>query len=214
MDARLRLRTGPGDPSVKCVVLLSGGVDSAVALALKVAQYGADEVVALSVNYGQRHRRELDAAAELAEFYGVHHANAITRLPGTSSLTSEDGRLEGAPTVVPGRNAVLLALAVSLAQSLGAGEVVIACHTGDHGVYPDCRPEFVRAFSRVSEIAYRVRAHGLFLSYSKTEIVSMGRKLGVPLGLTWSCYAGGEEPCGECGACRERASAFGMEQVS
>lgn len=206
---------------MRSIILLSGGVDSSVALALKVAQYGAEHVAALSVNYGQRHHRELNAAQEVARFYGVqwHQLDVIALsalLDSTLTTTRKvdpELSLFGRPTVVPGRNAILLSAAAGWAQSLSAEEVCIACHAGDRYIYPDCRPEFLETLSRATEAAYGVRVHGLFLSYAKEEIVALGKRLEVPFGLTWSCYAGGEEPCGKCGACQERAKAFGLEML-
>ncbi len=206
---------------MKIVLLLSGGVDSAVLL----WQYLRDrrEVVCLSVDYGQRHRRELDAARALAERAGVELVEA--RLPGLRDLFGDGNTQTGtvdtpmglppdhpaqAATVVPNRNMVLLSLAGSLAISRRCEVVAYGCHAGDAAVYRDCREEFGAALSMALSLAdaWPVTLRAPFVHLTKTEIVRRGKRLGVPFELTYTCYLGGETPCGGCGACCERCSAF------
>ena len=194
------------------VVLLSGGIDSATALALACKRHPRARLLALSFDYGQRHRRELLAAAEIAAHYRVLQRVETLSISGSgrSSLTGGDGALSGAPTVVRGRNLHLLASAANVAESLGAGVVWFGGHRGDFDIYQDCRPQFVSCLNRTLEaMGSAVRILQPFASWTKRRVVEEARCLGVPLGLTWSCYAGGEEPCGACGACRERMQAMG-----
>jgi 7-cyano-7-deazaguanine synthase len=192
------------------VVLLSGGLDSAVLLAHVIEAVGG-EVRTLSVGYGQRHERaEMHAAHEIATRYKVPRVRVD--LPPVmfdgSTLTGGVGQLSGSPTVVPGRNLVFLSLAVAHAASVGSGAVYLASHKSDEAVYPDCRASFVAAVGAAAELAYGVMVAAPFLGMTKREVVARGRELGVPLEMTWSCYAGGSEPCGACGACDERTEAL------
>lgn len=193
---------------MRSVVLLSGGLDSAVAAALEQEQ--GHEVFGLCFRYGQRHaERENEAAETLARLCGwpLRHG-VLAHLTG-STLTDAAGSLTDASVVVPCRNLLLLTHAAAYAVSLGAERVVIGSHAGDHALFPDCRPEFFAALNAtlwLSECG--VKVHSPFAGLTKAQVVSEGVRLGVPLWLTWSCYTGGPEPCGECLACRERAQAF------
>jgi 7-cyano-7-deazaguanine synthase len=207
------------------VVLLSGGMDSATCLALAVRRGGP--VHALSFAYGQRHARELRSARALARRFGVK-AHRLVRLPlgplVDSSLTSprrplpsRGGRPGAIPsTYVPARNTVLLAVALGYAESHGLDTIYFGANAVDYSGYPDCRPEYVRAFNALARRAvrspreggHRIRVVAPLLSRSKAEIVRLGRRLGVPWELTWSCYHGGPVPCGKCDACRLRARGF------
>lgn len=203
------------------VILLSGGMDSTTALALARAN-GPEPVLALSVDYGQRHRKELVAAANIAAHYGVRHEvldlTGWGRLLTGSALTDANVSVPhgnyDAPsmvlTIVPNRNATMLMAAVGVAQSLGATEVWTAVHAGDHTIYPDCRPEFVDAANHTAREATEgaVEVVAPFVTISKTDIAQLGHLLGVPFHLTWSCYEGGDLHCGKCGTCRERIEAF------
>lgn len=202
------------------VVLLSGGIDSTTALAVATAT--TTPVLALSVDYGQRHRREVDAAARVASHYRVPHT--VLDLTGWGGLLTgsaltdttvavPDGGDMGpgaSDTVVPNRNAVLLMSAVGIAQSRGASEVWVAVHAGDHTVYPDCRPEFIEAADRTARVATegRVRIVAPFVRSTKADIVRVAGQVGAPLHLSWSCYEGGGTHCGRCGACRGRRAGF------
>jgi 7-cyano-7-deazaguanine synthase len=212
------------------VVIFSGGLDSTT-LAYWLASQGA-RLTLLSVDYGQRHARELACARRIAAgLRAVHHVadlRAAGELLGGSALTSRavqvpDGHYTDASmrtTVVPNRNALLLDLATGLAVSSGAGAVAYGAHSGDHAIYPDCRPEFVAAYQQMARIAnagflpadFTVLAP--FISMTKAGIVSLAAQLGVPAGQTWSCYRGGDAHCGTCGTCTERREAFAAAGIA
>lgn len=192
------------------VVLLSGGLDSAVLLA-HVLGAGGGPVRTLSVGYGQRHERaEMSCAHELARRYGVPRVRVDLPpdLFAGSTLTGKTGGLSGSPTVVPGRNLAFLSLAVAHAVATGDTTVYLASHKGDEAVYPDCRASAAAAADAVAKLGYGVRVSAPFLDMTKRQVVGRGRELGVPFEMTWSCYAGGADPCGKCGACVERAEAL------
>lgn len=198
------------------VLLLSGGVDSLVLLAREV-RAGRAPRLCVSFDYGQRHRRELEAAWQIAGVYRVPHTTL--RLPPepftASALTGGGDVPKGlhfadpaqAATVVPNRNMTMLALAGGLAVKCGAKAVLFGAHAGDAAVYADCRAGFVAAVSEAMVLACGVRVEAPFLTMDKAAVVALGAGLGVPFALAWSCYVGGDEPCGECGACAERQGA-------
>ena len=202
------------------VVLLSGGLDSATLLAKLVAE--KRRVLALGVNYGQRHSREIDAARALAAHYGVEYRladlRAVSAFFGKNSLTDASVPVyEGAydeagmkTTVVPARNLLLISLATSWAIAEKCDTVAYAAHGSDHAIYPDCREEFAEKLDAVVRVSdwHPVRLERPFVGMSKAEIVALGARLGVPFALTWSCYNGGERHCGKCSTCVERAAAF------
>lgn len=206
------------------IALLSGGLDSATAAALALER--GDRVIGLSLDYGQRHRRELQAATELATVLGLaeHHQVAVNLAAwGGSSLTDpsqaipSDGVQDGVipSTYVPGRNTVFIALALSLAEARGAERVVLGVNAIDYSGYPDCRPDYLEAFQGLADLASRAgrEGHGARLwaplvHWSKAEIVREALRLGVPIATTWSCYSGGEVPCGLCDSCRIRDDAL------
>lgn len=205
--------------SEKVVVIYSGGMDSFTVLNKAIAQ-GYD-VFALSFNYGQRHLKELDYAATACKQVGVNHKvvdiSAINCLLAGSSLTDDIDIPEGhyeeesmKSTVVPNRNMILLSLAVGYAVSLEATKVFYGAHSGDHAIYPDCRPEFVEKMKQVSAIANYdvVDIVTPYLNDSKVEILADGIAMGLDYSLTWTCYNGREHACGKCGACQERLEAF------
>jgi 7-cyano-7-deazaguanine synthase len=209
---------------------VSGGLDSTT-LAYHLID-GGYRLRLMSVDYDQRHRRELDFAVALAGRLGVPHdvvnLRPVARLLAGSALTDAtvdipDGHYTDASmrmTVVPNRNALLLDLAVAVAVARGAGTVAFGAHSGDHAIYPDCREEFVSAFERSARVAnegfvpdgFRVLAP--FLSWTKAEIVRRGAQLGVPFAETWSCYRGEALHCGRCGTCTERREAFVLAEVT
>jgi len=210
----------------KAVVLLSGGLDSTTALYwAKTKGYAP---VALSVRYGQRHVRELRAARAVARRAGAPLREVALSLPwlGGSSLTNKKMKLPeialakigtgGVPsTYVPGRNTMFLALAASLADAIGASAIVIGANALDYSGYPDCRPPFLDAFSKVARLGTRRGAEGgaltvlaPLLHLDKKGVVRLAAKVGAPLSLTWSCYAGGARPCGKCDSCQLRAKGF------
>ncbi len=206
------------------VALLSGGLDSATACAL--ALEAGERVIGLSFDYGQRHRRELEAAARLAGTLGLaeHHTVAVNLAAwGGSSLTDPQlavpigGVVEGAipSTYVPGRNTVFIAIGLSLAEARGAQRLVLGVNAIDYSGYPDCRPDYLEAFQGLADLATRAGRQGEgtrlwapLVHWSKTEIVRQALRLGVPIADTWSCYSGGSEPCGVCDSCRIRDAAL------
>ncbi|MBR9908656.1 MAG: 7-cyano-7-deazaguanine synthase QueC [Gammaproteobacteria bacterium] len=207
----------------KVVVIYSGGMDSFTVL--NHAIKNGHEVYALSFNYGQRHVRELDAAANVCTSLNIPHKvvdiTAINSLLAGSSLTSDidipEGHYEAESmqsTVVPNRNMILLSLAIGYAVSIGADAVYYGAHSGDHAIYPDCRPEFVEKMNDVSLIAnYEpVRIEVPFLRNDKAEILAAGLAMRLDYSQTWTCYNGREKACGKCGACMERLEAFAANQ--
>ena len=215
-------------PGRKAVVLVSGGMDSAVVLAIAREQGFA--VHALSVRYGQRHTSELDAAARLARAMGaVAHkvVDVDLRTIGGSALTDDaiavplDTDAKPADpipaTYVPARNTIMLSIALGWAEVLGAADIFCGVNAVDYSGYPDCRPEFVAAFERLANLATRagvegagLRIHAPLQYLGKADIVREGVRLGVDFALTVSCYqADGEgRACGHCDACRLRAEGF------
>ena len=205
---------------MKAVVLFSGGLDSTV-LVYDLLNEGAD-LKLLSIDYGQRHEKELKSSSEIAEFLGLEHE--ILRLPmlnnllGGSALTDPSISLpEGhyaedsmKATVVPNRNMILLSLAAGHAISLQFDTVAYAAHAGDHTIYPDCRPEFATAIDQALKLCdwNTISLYRPFIQLSKQDLVRKGNELGVPFEKTWSCYAGNDKHCGKCGTCVERKEAF------
>ena len=210
---------------MKALVLFSGGLDSTV-LATQMKQE-ATETRLLSIDYGQRHAKELDHSQKVADHLGLVHE--ILKLPqlgqilGGSSLTDKSITLpEGhyaeesmKSTVVPNRNMILLALAGGHALSLGFDTIAYAAHAGDHTIYPDCRPEFADAMNKALGLAdwNDLNLHRPYVEMTKSDLVSLGEELNAPLQLTWSCYAGGEIHCGKCGTCVERKEAFALANI-
>lgn len=209
------------------IVLLSGGLDSATCLAW--ARREGFECVTLAVDYGQRHRVELEAARAVSRVLGAAAHREVSvdlRAIGGSALTGPievprdrdpGGMAAGIPvTYVPARNTVLLAIALGLAETLGAADLVAGMNAVDYSGYPDCRPEFVSAFEALARVATRAgvegaafRVHTPLMRLDKAGIIRLGVSLGVDYGLTWSCYdpaPGGA--CGRCDSCRLRARGF------
>lgn len=211
-------------PAPLAVVLLSGGLDSATAAAL--ALEAGYRVIALSFDYGQRHRRELEAAERLAGHFGLsEHLRVAVNLAawGGSALTDSTQLLPASgvnpevipSTYVPGRNTVFIALALSLAEARGGERIVLGVNAIDYSGYPDCRPDYLDAFQHLADLATRAGREGRaprlwapLLTMDKLTIVREALRLGVPISDTWSCYAGGAEPCGVCDSCRIRDRAL------
>ncbi len=209
-----------GEAHGKSVILLSGGMDSVTALhhVLRTGSVAA----ALSFDYGAKHnRRELEFAALQAQICNVRHI--VIPLPflldhfQSALLTGgepiPEGHYEEATmrkTVVPFRNGILLSIAAGVAESLGAKELVIAAHAGDHAIYPDCRPGFLNAMSEAVRLGTysQIELRRPFVSIDKAAIARRGAELGVDFSKTWSCYVGGPIHCGRCGTCVERREAF------
>jgi 7-cyano-7-deazaguanine synthase len=210
------------DTKDKAVVLLSGGLDSATALA--IAQQEGFDCHALAVDYGQRHRSELEAAARVAGAAGV----PLKILPldlraiGGSALTDDievpESETTGIPvTYVPARNTIMLSLALAQAEVLGANDIFIGVNAVDYSGYPDCRPEFIAAYQQMARLATKAGVEGAELSIhtplidlTKAQIVRRGSELGVDYALTVSCYQADEEgrACGRCDSCRIRRAGF------
>ncbi len=208
------------------VCLVSGGLDSATAAA--IARSRGFEIYALSFEYGQRHRRELDAARAIAESLGAAQHVVLgfdLRLWGGSALTSsidvpadrslEDMARDIPVTYVPARNIIFLSFALAWAETLEARHIFIGVNHLDYSGYPDCRGEFLRAFERMAALGTKAGVEGRPVSIeaplvhmSKADIVREGARLGLDFGLTWSCYLGGERPCQQCDSCILRAKGF------
>jgi 7-cyano-7-deazaguanine synthase len=209
---------------MKAVVLLSGGLDSTVTLAQAIAD--GREVVALSFRYGQRHCRELESAEAVCKTYGVRHVVMDMDMTSfKSALTRKDidvpedraGDLSSdiPVTYVPARNIIFLSAAAGLAESVGAESIYIGANAVDYSGYPDCRPEFFKAFEEMLSKGTKTGVEGRpvrivtpILHSTKADIVRLGKALGAPLGLTWSCYNGGDKACGRCDSCRLRLKGF------
>ncbi|MDV4169848.1 7-cyano-7-deazaguanine synthase QueC [Rhodovulum sp. FJ3] len=212
---------------MKTVVVCSGGLDS-VTLAHVVADT-RDLTRLVSFDYGQRHAKELEFAARAATRLGVPHDVIDMRGIGAvltgSALTQDDVDVPDGHyaeetmriTVVPNRNAIMLTVAYGIAAAHGDNAVATAVHGGDHFIYPDCRPEFTRAFEVMQNHALdgyaNVSLFTPFVDIPKADIVTIGARHNVPFGETWSCYKGGENHCGRCGTCVERREAFAIAGV-
>ena len=208
----------------KAVVLLSGGLDSATVAAQ--AQVDGYDVIALSLFYGQRHERELEAAKAIVQALKIqeHHLlNVNLAQWGGSSLTDtslavpiEETASDVIPsTYVPGRNTVFISIALSLAEAKQAEAIYLGINAVDYSGYPDCRPEYLAAFQTLAQLSSKAGIEGHaprlvapLVMDSKADIVHRALRLGVPIELTWSCYQGGEVPCGVCDSCRIRDRAL------
>lgn len=206
----------------RAVVLLSGGLDSSTVLAVAYERFR--DVTALSINYGQRHIRELSSAVEVANWYNVKHeivdlsqVGMILKASSKSSLLGGSAVPDGhyaeenmKQTIVPNRNMMMISIAAAVVVAQGGGVVGVATHAGDHFIYPDCRPGFLQAMTLALKEGNDddVSLWAPFMKDPKEEIVRVGSQLSVPYHLTWSCYKGGEVHCGQCGTCVERIEAF------
>lgn len=208
----------------RAVVLLSGGLDSSTCAAQAIADGYA--VTALSFDYGQRHDRELRAAADIAQLLEItdHRVISVNLAQwGGSSLTDErlnlptDGvKVDEIPsTYVPGRNTVFIAIAMSLAEAIAAKAIYLGINAVDYSGYPDCRPAYLSAFQDLAALSSKAGLEGHapelvapLVMDSKVDIVRRAVRLGVPIEKTWSCYQGGESPCGVCDSCRIRDEAL------
>lgn len=210
---------------MKAVVLLSGGLDSTVCMA--VADSAGYELWPISFDYQQRHSRELDSARQVADHYRVKRHLVITtnmNAIGGSALTDQSVELPAGDvtrkdipsTYVPARNLIFLSYAMGYAEVIGANSIYIGVNALDYSGYPDCRPEFIAAFQHLADYSTkaavadgrRIIVETPLISLSKKDIVLLGDKLGAPLVLTSSCYAGGEVACGECDSCLLRLKGF------
>lgn len=213
------------------VVLLSGGLDSTTCLALAVEDQGSSNIHAVNILYGQRHQKELECAQKIADYYGVqytlidlskvfeksdcsllsHSSKKIVHKSYADQLNDLGGR-GVVSTYVPFRNGLMLSTAVSFALTVDADVVYYGAHADDAagGAYPDCTPEFVKAMNNAAleGTDQKVSILAPFINSFKKDIVECGLSLGVPYELTWSCYEGGDKPCGKCGTCIDRMNAF------
>jgi 7-cyano-7-deazaguanine synthase len=215
----------------KSVALLSGGLDSCVALA--IAREETDVLAGLNVYYGQKHVREMQAAVAICVHYGIeymglelgHFGELLTRLHATALIDKSEplptNRRMSAMTAkvprsyVPGRNTIMLALAQSIAEALDADEIYCGFNAVDFSGYPDCRPIFVEAWNHLAHYSTKrgyennpIILRAPIINFGKASVVRRGLDLEAPLNLTWSCYQGGDHPCGECDSCIIRWNAF------
>lgn len=222
---------------MKAIVLSSGGVDSTTCLALAVHERGRENVAAVSVYYGQKHKKELEAARAVAAFFDVPHYEldlsavfAVSNCPLLAHSTAQiahksyAGQLKdgaGVETYVPFRNGLFLAAVASFAGGIYPKqdvEIYIGAHADDAAgnAYADCRVDFVETLNKAIQIGTygRVTLKAPFVGKNKAQVVAAGLKLGAPYRLTWSCYEGREKPCGVCGTCRDRAAAFAANGIA
>lgn len=220
---------------MKALVLFSGGVDSTTCLGLAVKKYGKENVVALSISYGQKHSKEIEAAKAVAEYYGVEKIdldlslifqfsdcsllkNSSEEIPH-ESYSEQLKKTDGSPvsTYVPFRNGLFLSSAASIALSKDCGVIYYGAHSDDAAgnAYPDCSAVFNDAMNTAiyEGSGRQIKIEAPFVGMTKAEVVKTGLELGVPYELTWSCYEGGEKPCGVCGTCIDRAKAFELNGV-
>ena len=215
---------------MKALVLFSGGLDSSVCLGLGVKEYGPDEVLALSIYYGQKHRRELEASEKVAAFYGVKRITldlgeifrdsrcSLLEAAGEEipheAYSAQLAKSGGAPvsTYVPYRNGLFLSSAASVALSNGCEVIYYGAHADDSAgsAYPDTSPAFNCAIADAISIGSgnALRVVAPFIDRPKADVVAVGKEIGVPFEPTWSCYEGREKACGLCGTCRDRIRAF------
>lgn len=210
---------------MKALVVLSGGLDSTTALYWAKSQF--EEVEALTFNYGSKHNDiEYSYAKKTCEKLGVK----LTRIDldfinkyFKSDLLKSGGEIpEGyyneknmKSTVVPFRNGIMLSIAAGFAESKDCDVIILGNHSGDHAIYPDCRPEFIEGIKKAifEGTDNHIMVESPFCNRTKTDIVKIGADLGVDFSLTYSCYKGGEKHCGKCGTCQERKEAFGLAGV-
>ena len=208
----------------KAVVLLSGGLDSATTAAIAIAE--GYEAIALSFNYGQRHEKELKAAKKIVEALKIkeHFITDINLSQwGGSSLTDSSMTIPQSgvnsdlipSTYVPGRNTVFIAIALSLAEAKNARAIYLGINAVDYSGYPDCRPEYLQAYQQLANLSSKAGVEGdapqliaPLVQNSKVDIVRRALELNIPIADTWSCYQGGETPCGLCDSCRIRDRAL------
>jgi 7-cyano-7-deazaguanine synthase len=204
---------------MKSVALISGGIDSFVAAAYEKSK--GSIIYALSVDYGQIHKKEIESAEKIGKFLEVKQHKFIkidlSWLP--SSLIDRnykpEKKSEIPPTYVPARNIIFLSLALAYAESIDADSIIIGVHCLDYSGYPDCRPKFIEAFQKVVDTGIKKSVEGgkIFIRtplilMKKSEIIKLGAKLGLDFSITWSCYKGEDKACGECDSCKIRIRAF------
>lgn len=220
---------------MKALVLFSGGVDSTTCLGLAVKKYGKENVIALSISYGQKHSREIEAAKAVAEYYGIEKIdldlslifqfsdcsllkNSHEEIPH-ESYSEQLKKTDGSPvsTYVPFRNGLFLSSAASIALSKNCEIIYYGAHSDDAAgnAYPDCSAVFNDAMNTAiyEGSGRQITIEAPFVGMTKAEVVKTGLELGVPYELTWSCYEGGDKPCGVCGTCIDRSKAFELNGI-
>lgn len=220
---------------MKAMVLFSGGIDSSTCLGMAVERYGKENVIALSISYGQKHEKEMQAGAAVADYYGVSHIcldmaeifkysdcsllmHSAMEIP-EEAYAEQLKKTEGQPvsTYVPFRNGLFLSTAASIALSKGCSVIYYGAHADDAAgnAYPDCSSSFNKAISEAIYIGSgnQLRVEAPFVNMTKAQIVKIGLEQKVPYKLTWSCYEGKDRPCGVCGTCIDRAEAFRLNGV-
>lgn len=224
-----------GKELMKALVLLSGGLDSTTCLAMVIDKYGKENVIALSLYYGQKHSKELECAKKISKHYGVKHikfdVSKIFESSNCSLLASSTNQIpeksydeqlketNGQPvtTYVPFRNGLFLSIAASIAISNECEYIFYAAHRDDAAgnAYPDCSEQFNNAMTEAIKLGSgdKITVCDPFIDKTKADIVKLGTELKVPYELTWSCYNGGEKPCGKCGTCIDRAKAFEINGI-
>ena len=211
----------------KCVVLLSGGIDSCVSCA--IAKKEGYRIWALTFDYGQRHRKEIEHAKKIAKFFKIKEHLILKidlRKIGGSALTSDSIKVPKKrslkeitkkipPTYVPARNTIFLSFALSLAEKISAESIFIGANCIDFSGYPDCRPQYFKVFEELIKVGtkkgvegYPIKIRTPLINLTKAEIIKKGIELKAPLELTWSCYEGKRFACGECDACKLRLKGF------
>lgn len=216
---------------MKALVLSSGGIDSTTALAIAVHKYGHDNVVALSLSYGQKHDKEIEAAKKVADYYNVEllsldlskifkYSNSSLLKQSTEEIPKESysAQIEETngekpvSTYVPFRNGLFLSTAASIALSKDCSVIYYGAHSDDAAgfAYPDCSDVFNNAMNTAiyEGSGHQLKVEAPFINMNKAQVVKMGLELGAPYELTWSCYEGGDRPCGKCGTCIDRQAAF------
>ena len=216
---------------MKAMVLASGGLDSTTALALAVDKHGKDNVIALTISYGQKHDKEIQSAIKVAEYYGVEHLfldlTKIFQYSDCSLLKHSDEAIPEksyaeqieetkgdtpVSTYVPFRNGLFLSSAASIAISKECNVIYYGAHSDDAAgfAYPDCSQDFVDYMNKAiyEGSGHQLKLEAPFATFTKKDIVRMGIELKVPYELTWSCYEGNDKPCGKCGTCIDRQAAF------
>lgn len=221
---------------MKALVLSSGGVDSTTCVALAVSEYGKDNVISLSITYGQKHSKEIQSAETVAKYYGIEHIlldlSEMFRFSDCSLLNHSDNEIphesydsqiqktNGSPvsTYVPFRNGLFISSAAAIAISKECGVIYYGVHSDDSAgsAYPDCSPEFNKAMGDAVYIGSgkQLEIVAPFVNLTKKDVVKKGLELNAPYHLTWSCYEGGDKQCGKCGTCIDRKKAFEDNNVT
>lgn len=220
---------------MKALVLVSGGVDSTTCLGMAVKEYGQENVIGLSIFYGQRHDKEIKAADAVCDFYKVEHItldlSTMFQFSDCTLLQHSDGEIpeesyaeqlsktDGKPvsTYVPFRNGLFLSSASAIALSKGCSKIYYGAHSDDAAgnAYPDCSEAFNKAMNTAiyEGSGKQLEIVAPFISFNKSQVVKKGLEIGVPYELTWSCYEGHEKACGKCGTCIDRKAAFELNGV-